>query len=277
MKTEVKYKTFDQLLDEVIVDFHSFNLEGMIDPQQMLKVAIRVNYELGLRINQTKDVVLEIENHKAKLPNDFYVLNFANIVGKYTVQDPVISGTHIEEKVLDPQYTNDSACVKPCVSACGNYVNLVQTLKSEVRTYEEFYPLQVGSAKIVADDCPNLQVVSQNKAQLKDGFIYTNIECGKVHLNYQGNMEDSDGNLLVLDNPLVNEFYEYALKQRILENLYMNGEDVIQRLQVIEQRLRAARNNALSFVNTPDYDEFQKVWAMNRKAMYGKYYNMFKR
>ena len=57
----------------------------------------------------------------------------------------------------------------------------------------------------------------------------------------------------------------------------MNGEDVSQRIQLIEQRLRAARNNALSMVNTPDYAEMQKLWETNRKAMYGKYYNMFKR
>lgn len=275
--TQLQYKTFKQLLDEVITDFHTFNLEGMIDPAQLIKVALRVNYELGLRIHKTKDVILDIEHNKAKLPDDFYVLNFANIVGKYTVQDPVISGTHIEERPVNAQFTNDTPCVSSCVSPCGNYVNLVQTLKSEIRTYEEFYPLQVGSAKIVADDCPNLNVVSQNKAQIRDGFIFTSIETGKVHLNYQGNMEDDEGNLLILDHPLINEFYEYAIKQRILENLYMNGEDVTQRIQLIEQRMRAARNNALTIVNMPDYAEMQKLWIMNRKAMYGKYYNMFKR
>lgn len=275
--TQLQYKTFDQLLDEVTTDFHTFNIEGMVDPAQLIKVAIRVNYELGLRIHKTKDVILDIEHGKSKLPHDFYVLNYASIVGKYTVQDPVISGTHIEEKPLNAQFTNDKPCVTPCVSACGNYVNLVQTLKSEVRTYEEFYPLEVGHAKIVSEDCPNLHVKSHNKAQIRDGFIFTNVETGRVHLNYQGNMEDEDGNLLVLDHPLVNEFYEYALKQRILENLFMNGEDVGQRIQIVEQRMRAARNNALSIVNTPDYAEMQKLWATNRKAMYGKYYNMFKR
>lgn len=277
MKTQPQYKTFDELLDEVIVDFHTFNLEGMIDPQQLIKVAIRVNYELGLRINKTKDEILEIEHGKSKLPHDFYVLNYANIAAKYTVQDPVISGTHIEERPLNVQYTNDTPCVTPCVSACGNYVRLVQTLKSEVRTYEEFHPLEIGSAKIISDDCPNLRVQARNKAELRDGFIFTNFDTGKVHINYQSTLEDDNGNLLVLDHPLVNEFYEYALKQRILENLFINGEDVSQRISIIEQRLRAARNNAMGFVNTPNFAEFQAVWAMNRKAMYGKYYNMFKR
>jgi len=55
----------------------------------------------------------------------------------------------------------------------------------------------------------------------------------------------------------------------------MNGEDVAQRMQLIEQRLKGARNNALSVVNTPNFRELQDMWTANRKAMYGKYYYMF--
>ena len=276
--TELKYKTFNQLLDEVLVDFHTFTLEGMIDPQQYIKIALRVNYELGLRIHKSKDVILDIEKNKSKLPDDFYVLNFANLVGKYTVQDPVVSGTHVEDVLLQTIPEKD-ACgnVKACTSSCGQYYSLVQSLKSEVRTYEEFFPLQVGKAKVVAEDCPNIEVKSANKAEIRDGFMFTNLETGKVHLNYIGNLEDDHGNLLVVDHPIINEFYEYAIKQRVLENLLMNGEDVSQRIQLVEQRLRSARNNALTITNTPDFAEMKKLWETNRKAMYGKYYNMFKR
>jgi hypothetical protein len=89
-------------------------------------------------------------------------------------------------------------------------------------------------------------------------------------------MEDNDGNLLVLDHPYCNEYYEYALKQRILENMVFAGENVTNQLNLIEQRIRAARNNALSFVNTPDFEEMRKMWEVNRKAQYHNYYNMFK-
>lgn len=88
-------------------------------------------------------------------------------------------------------------------------------------------------------------------------------------------MEDEDGNLLVPDHDLINEYYEYAFKSRILENLYMNGEDVAQRMQLVEQRLKGARNNALSVVNTPNFRELKEITNANRKAMYARYYNMF--
>jgi hypothetical protein len=89
-------------------------------------------------------------------------------------------------------------------------------------------------------------------------------------------MEDEQGQLLVPDHDFLNEYYEYAFKQRILENLFLNGEDVAQRMQLIEQRLKAARNNALTVVNTPNFQEMQKLWWTNRRAQYFKYYDMFK-
>ena len=75
---------------------------------------------------------------------------------------------------------------------------------------------------------------------------------------------------------MISEYYEYALKQRILENLIMNDIPVsAAKSQIIEQRYREYRNYALSIVNTPNFEELKKVWKSNRAAMYGKYYNMF--
>jgi hypothetical protein len=89
-------------------------------------------------------------------------------------------------------------------------------------------------------------------------------------------MEDDNGNLMVPDHDLLNEYYEYALKLRIMENLYLNGEDVAQKMGLIEQRLKAARNQALSLVNTPNFKEMEKLWWTNRRSQYFKYYDMFK-
>ena len=65
----LRYRTFDQLLEDVTVDFNTFALENMIEPQTLIKVARRLNYDLGLRINQTKEVVLEVCHGKVKLPD----------------------------------------------------------------------------------------------------------------------------------------------------------------------------------------------------------------
>lgn len=285
MNTELKYRTFDELLAEVAVDFKIYNNEGLIEPAELIKVAQRVSYDLGLRINRTKEAVIDIEKGKAKLPGDFYVLNTAVICGHYTVQQPVISGTQREDIFVD-------ACRKCGQSAhsCGctdNYMMKVEThgdnagdlvlvekQRSEIRLYDHFERIRING-KTMSEHAHG-DANTPNQGEIRNGFIYTNLEKGKLYINYEGNLEDLDGNLLVLDHPMINEYYEYALKSRILENLFINGEDVGQRIQMIEPRLRAARNNALTIVNTPDFGEMYKLWQLNRRAQYQKYYDMFK-
>ncbi len=320
----LKYRTFDQLLEDVTVDLNTFALENMIEPQQLIKLAKKLNYDLGLRINQQKEIILDITHGKVKLPDDFYTFNFAYICGsRRSAQtlgyDGFAGGTNMQEvkitdgkipetytdfpaQVPDPCNISEPTCccndegnigtclvhnpqqpygdelTKPRVFMnCKNETyELIQVINaSESYVYDNLLPLRMKPSQNIDCHCPNLYYNTPNEGWIKHGFLYTTFKTGRVYLNYQGQMEDDEGNLLVPDHDRINEYYEYALKSRILENLYLNGEDVSQRMQLVEQRLREARNNALSIVNTPNFAEVKQIWAANRKAMYGKYYNMF--
>lgn len=283
MNTEIQYKTFDQLLDEVSADFTTYSIEGMIEPGQLIKVAQRINYDLGLRIHCTKEKILDIEKKKTKLPDDFYVLNYAYLCGKYTVSSPVMAGRETENVILksdlckkcgqpDPTCSCESTYTVECNTGEKVFVQVVEKRKYETRTYDTFEPIRIATSTGKIDATND----SDKVGYIKNGFVYTNVEEGRLFISYQGSLQDDDGNLLVLDHPMINEYYEYAMKQRILENLYIAGEEVTQKLQLVEQRLRAARNNALTIVNTPDFAEMCKLWNTNRKAQYSKYYDMFK-
>ena len=291
MSVSHKYRTFDELLESVKVDFNTYNLEGMIEPQQLIKVAIRVNYDLGLRINRTNSAVVDIENNKGQLPSDFQTLNFAAICGKYRINTTTPSGTttetHPTTYTPEPGYTTpcedgktckDVCVVKPCKDdSSKDYIVVQRVGENTYREFNTFIPLRIAdtSGAYCTTECPNLGVSAVDFAELKDGFILTNFKSGKIFLNYQATLEDEGGNLLTLDHPYCNEYYEYALKSRILENMIFAGENVVNQSQLIEQRLRAARNNALGFVNTPNFEEYRKIWEVNRKAQYSKYYDMF--
>jgi hypothetical protein len=283
MNTQIKYRTFDELIDEVKTDFHVYNTEGMIEPGQLIKVAQKINYDLGLRIYTEKQKVLEIVNGRVKLPDDFYVLTMALLCADYQVREEVLQGTHTEDVYMNVctvcnQPSENCGC-ESVVTVCENkYVKVMHRKNYVTKEYTEFKRLYVRPAKAVDPVCSAKPDYDHwMEAELKNGYLYIiGIETGTVYLNYLGNLEDDNGNLLVMDHPMINEYYEYAIKQRILENLYMNGEDVVQKMQLIEQRLRPARNNALTIVNTPDFKEMYNLWKLNREAMYGKYYNMFK-
>ena len=78
----LKYRTFESLLEDVKIDLRTLTLENRIDPAQLIKVAMRVNYDLGLRINMTKETILEVEKGRVRLPEDFYVMNYALAVSQ---------------------------------------------------------------------------------------------------------------------------------------------------------------------------------------------------
>lgn len=463
----LKYRTFDQLLEDVTIDLHTFALENMIEPQQLIKLARKLNYELGLRLNQTKEAILDVTHHKVKLPDDFYTFNFGMICGDFKEivgYDGIAGGTNIQEVpyrefpatvdtcapatvncrtcnsnpcnhtaacALNCPTCNSNPCTKtvtcsyetiqvtsnsctaiadmpsgddpdtgnfaitingilyPCVNlwttasylllqnelnaliingepagqftitvpldlafatltvvgtnsyqsmsvsfgfdnwftsdlTCTSFTNdiivpktvtsttcptggpiptehdpnnpygntciaprvfmnckgekyeLIQVVNSSVtRSYKALKPLRMKTSQEIECDCPNLYYNTPDQGWIKYGFLNTTFETGKVYLNYQGDMSDDNGNLLVPDHELLNEYYEYALKARILENLFLNGEDVSQRIQLIEAKLRPARNQAISLVNTPNFKEMEDMWWTNRRAMYGKYYSMF--
>jgi len=321
----LRYRSFDQLLEDVTVDLNTFALENMIEPQQLIKVAKRINYDLGLRVNQQKEVILEVCHGRVQLPDDFYTFNFAFICGEhYLTRGYNVGGTNIQEvryqetpstvdvcspitvncstcnsnpcnktaacdlnfPVVDPIPTQfdplnpyGDTCIKPRVfmNCKGEKWELVQIMNNsgETRVYTSLIPLRMKASQNIECDCPNLYMNTANQGWIKGGFLFTTFETGKVYLNYQGQMEDDQGNLMVPDHDLLNDYYEYAFKSRILENLYLNGEDVSQRMQLIEQRLKVARNQALNVVNTPNFRELEDMWWTNRRAMYGKYYYMF--
>ena len=318
----LKYRTFDQLLEDVSIDMNTFALENMIEPQTLIKLARKLNFELGFRINQQRETILEVCHGKVRLPEDFKVFNYGLVCGDYhsvVGYDGFAGGTNMHEvkitdgripetyddfpaQVPDPCDTSEptpccddkgnlgtclthdpnqpygDALTKPRVfmNCKGESYELIQVInQSNIRKYTTLTPLRMKVSQNVDCDSPNVYYDAPNEAYIKFGFLYTSFDEGFVYINYQGDLVDDDGNLLVPDHELLNEYYEYAFKKRILENLALNGENVAQRLQLIMGDLRAARNQALSFVNTPNFAEIKQIWKANRKAQYARYYDMF--
>jgi len=314
----LRYRTLEQLLEDVRLDMKSLALEGKIDAGSLIKVARRCNYDLGLRVNQTREAILDLDKGRVRLPDDFDVMNFGNICGHFTVKTTPPQGTHIEEFEVPPfnQYTSNNpfvpfykdpddpnSCTTPeplfcnptqlpntvtptCLTKCGQDITLIQIVNFETRHYEINEPLI-----FVAATDPNRkhhqhshmnqggQMVyrgPRNHAWIKDGFLWVNMDCAKIYINYMGSLMNEDGEILVPDHPMLNEFYEYAIKARILENLMMDGTDVSKQLQIVLPSLKAARNNAFTIVNTPNFSELSKNHDMIRRAAYAKYYDMFK-
>jgi len=391
---ELKYRTFDDLMTEIYNDLPSLAREGLIEPAQLIKVAQRVNQEIGLKINSVKQTILPLEFGRAKLPNDFHVLNLALLCRSYvTVEPGLFNGIQSETRVTPiqnpnsvPQLTscpcwtveaqgaqvtvtycdgtiesvyfppNDDGSVKttkicastlvrsgggsfsattnsmcynipetgqlsctlPVKDLCGcdtpaadtcaaidtdpwhqnrvyttcdntMQVNVIEYHSNQIRQYSEFERIQMVPSKEATAFCVNTQFRdAPHQGHIQNGFIHVptmrdanngygnDRGQGKVYISYMGAMEDEEGNLMVLDHPKINEFYEWAIKARIFENMYLNGEpDIERRLDLAKRELKTARAEALSIATMPDFYEFKKTIEQNRRAMYHKYMHPF--
>ena len=263
----LRYRTFDSVLEDVSIDFNTFALENMIEPQQLIKLAKKLNYDLGLRINQTKEVVLEVCHGKVKLPDDFYVFNYALLCGEFTESvgyNGMVGGTNIQEVpyVETPSSVNVCAPITINCSTCNsNPCNLTAACPTNS----------------CAAECPTPTIPSSYDPLNPYGDTCIR---PRVFMNCKGDKSE----LIQIVNTGQTRTYSTLLPLRMktsqeiscdCENLLMNGEDVSQRMQIIEGRLKAARNQALSLVNTPNFSELEEIWWTNRRAMHSKYYDMF--
>lgn len=358
MLTELSYRTFDELYDSASSDLKMFDLENMINRFDLIKVAQRVNSDLGLRITQAKHKILEVSHGTAKLPFDMKVLNHAVIlegrkvtkptellrtytdglldgllqtklfqISNFTMTLDIVQGANMiphnleTENLIVQAFGSDGSMLQFDVEIVGPLsINILSASPTTIKSvkvvvigaiastsgsmqtvtdiveiaesphnpyvirwtdksfskYNRFVRMKLERSQSISPDSHNFfQGQCFNQGYIKNGFLYTNFDEGEVLVNYQSNMIDEHNNLLVLDHDEINEYYEYAIKERILENLYLAGEDVAQRLQMIQGKLRMSRNNAKSYVNTPDFNEFKKVIEMNRRAMHQRFYSIF--
>lgn len=298
MKKELEYKTFDELLSSVLTSLPSFDQEGMIDPQPLIETAQEINKELGVKLLRDKHVILDVSKNRVRLPLDLYILNYAFVVhDKEIIQDDLRQGIQTEERIIPkdcipgfsstcgdtelPKELDD--CIR--ITECGETYELVQTIGKTSHRYKTFSKLYLDESPLIAPEFRKLLTESnimihdnhyKQSGYIKQGWLFTNFDEGKVYLNYSSNMEDDEGNLLVLDHDIVNKYYRYALIVKALEIMLLQGEQVGDVYKLMDKKRRDARIEARNIVYTPGFSEIQQVWQNNRRNMYNRYYSLFK-
>lgn len=278
---KLEYITFDQLMASVESDLPTHADNALINRGAYIKVIRKINASIGLKINQERERVLEIKNYKVDLPEDFMTLQLALACGQvqqYALTGAVL-GTHTEEhneeRVLSCK-DRDSVCLN---SHGGTYW-VTQTFKEKTTKHTSLIPVAVSnrSLKFCSNNCLNFKFPKSGyEIDVDENQIVTNFREGKLYINYLSDMLDEEGNVIVLDHPLITPYYEYAVKKQIFENMYLNNADdnLIGRWKLLKGELQEAKFEALNFVNTPEYTDIQDMYQANRKRFYNKYHRMF--
>jgi hypothetical protein len=267
----LSYKKATQIYNSVAVDLKNYADENMIDYGTLVKVIKECNALLGLDINQEKETILEVCNSKVKLPADFVTLNFALVCGKEKIVYSAPTGFQVEiEKA--------KSCQTTCSNEYNSPITIFQCCDEGYKIIDEVNVVKLvqTASSLTSGRCINEFSTSELEIKIKDGWIYTNFEEGNVYLNYNALMEDEDGDLIVLDHDLVNPYYEWACKKKIFTDLYLTGDDNVERrLSLVNKEFEFAKRQALLVKNMPEFYEIQELFRYNRSKFYKKYYEFF--
>lgn len=164
------------------------------------------------------------------------------------------------------------------VDCHGNQTVVLQKFRTHTRVYGKYRKMNlINSPTFVDEYCLTFNDLSCGKVWIKDGFIYSSVPNGNLYLNYEGMLEDEEGNLLVMDHDIINKFYMYAVKKKILENAVMDNYPVTQmQLTMINNEYRIWRTKAIAINKMPDFAVMRDTQKAMRKAMFKKYVSNFK-
>lgn len=302
----INYKTFETFMYDVADDLSAYDDQGYLNSDKYIKLVQKVNADLSVRINPTKETAIDVQNYKAKLPDDFKLLNDAYICYDYKITKDTV-GIQIEYENVP--VTNMNGCSNSIGCTCSNCVDTLNTCapsinsclnavcqdkdnyqctpyqvwrksKKELVNIYGVLRLSLSTRNYAAEGCyqknPWDKAVDEMSIT-KEGdcyFMNTSFKEGVVYINYVSHMVDDDNNILLLDHPLTNEYYEYEVKARIYEDLWLNGiEEVATKLKYVKEELRKAKIIAKNFVNTFDFAELKQVHFANRQRMARKYFD----
>lgn len=279
MRVQHSHITLDQLMASVETDLNRFADNGMINRGSVIKVIRKVNEYLGLKINRERQIVLEIKNYKADLPSDLQAIQVALLLGVQSIQfhkPGEVYGNHTTEWNRGEELPVEIGYRRGACNNCGEEYWITQRFEDRIVQYDRVVPLRINFHSRAWGSSGILNFRAKQEIEIEDGYIICPIKEGHLYLNYLADMADEDGNLLILDHPLLTEYYEYSVKKHLLENWMLNTDaDVAQKLMYVKAELRSAESRAKSFVNTIEFSEIKRSFDATRKAFYNKFIGIF--
>lgn len=294
--SKLKYITLTALMASIEDDFHKWSDAGLVDQSKYIKVVRECNEKLGIRIYDSKHTILyvtegpEFRHGRADLPLDFYKMEMAFALHKRTVNSMLPIGPGMQQVMAPPtlqqiqsgQVTNTTGC---CLDAAGDCSWLIKTPLTQLQVQiNDVVPLEIfeGSHDHFTEYSPNRGHHRNNHRRngltinVEEGYIETDFHEGVVYMSYLADMRNEAGEITIPFHPSLNEYYEWAVKTRILQNILYNGEaDVAQLYKDAQKERNFAFHDAVNFVMGKEYREWDKYEKERSDKFFRKYYQIF--
>jgi len=272
-----KYTTADEIFNRVSASLKSYSDSDLILFDEYYKIIDLCNARLGLRINPTKEVFLKVENGRVDLPIDFHLLELALLVSNQmeVYNLPMQKTEYLTSRcpTLNEQSLIEADKCCNFKLECGKVPVLTCEYEKRQIVFKQTFIAPLTEKKYASNDCFNLNVSKGHiLMEITNNQIFIDgIENGYVYLQYTSNMKEEGNIPICVDNEIILNYYEQAIKYEILQDLYINKRlEIAQALQLVERKLILAKNEAISLVSTPEFGELQQIGNFLRRQ-YRKY------
>jgi len=264
----------DSIIASVQEDLSSFDANNQLDPGRWYPWIKKVVSDLGIGCFEYKHALVWIKNFKGKLECDFHILDSA-----FLVQDECCGGQapsrgpiHYQGRsIIWDDTTTSCANQEPDCEGCDfrtcsldtfNEVTVREYVQGLPYTYQVpvYFPLHVNQRVSKGWCLPHSVCFGSSSKQeitINNGEIFTNFEEGIILLNYYAYPYDENGVPKVPDNPKFKLAIEQYLKWKVLENLWVNNDDM-----GVEKKMGYFKNE-FEQNSYPDAEYYSKLQSMS--------------
>lgn len=284
-----EYKPISQLMDSVKSDLHIYDDSNLISDTRALKIILKCNEKLGERIHQSRTCKLLVENYTAPVPEDLWKIE--NIYG-IAIGAPThdyLTGIwgarqlifHGEDQTPLPTSPKERIIYLGSYSIGDEQTTHVSEIDRDyIQRVENKVAFPLILSPNIEKECVKYSPCSnwsgQYQVDLNNGEFKFSFKEGEIILTYLGALLNEEGEILYPFHLLLNDYYEYAIKKKVLEDLFLNSDaDVINKLQYIEQKLSESYYDAYSFIQSAKANQWSKMRRKYESDFHKKWYKMF--
>lgn len=266
---QINFISADSLIALVSEDLSAYEANNLLDPGRWYPWIKKVVSDLGISCFEYKHALLWVKNYKAVLKPDFYILDSAFLVKDKDCQTNSKGIIQYQGRSIIWDDTTTSCAIQG--SECGNtcdYLTCEVNKFNEVTVREyvmglpyeysmpSMFPLYVNQ-RLSKGWCLPKSICfgskSKHEINITNEEVYTNFDEGVILLNYYAYPMDENGLPKIPDHPKFKLALEHYIKWKILEKLWLNGDDM-----GVQQKMIYYKNE---FENNsyPDAEYFVKL------------------
>lgn len=287
-----------ELFAKIEEQLSSYTGNGLLDTGRFFsEVSLCIN-KLGIAAYDMVDAIVTLENHKAALPCNFYLLDSAWLCDNTPVfSQPILQSNF----VMYTETTNEVISQKVCSSnntilditnngvtiqstACNNNNENVlekNTVKEyivpEGRTITWKNPILLTlknkksiNTPICSKDCKNLFAKSPYEISITyqgyNKFLHSTLKEPVIYLKYYAYPEDPETGLpLIPDNPIIQRAIEYHLMHYFFYMTWLDSSDVNIERKVADLELKRDKY-MIEALNYSKFPSFNKAVEMSRNS-----------